>query len=179
MPLTPLSGLLYEREQFIVLSKCHPTPGKLVNTMSAKSAMALWDCRPFMVKPNLMRRVSRYQNSMSIYYVLPWFLGLRYRTQRRLYLLGYSWCIRRQRRPPRKMVLPFVHGFIFRSLTYLFIRFKRTGNRDKIFLATKFGITSNGPNGKPEYVRSSFEKSLKRLGVENVDLYYFHVCTAL
>jgi len=52
--------------------------------------------------------------------------------------------------------------------------FKRTGNRDKIFLATKFGITPEGTNGTPEYVRSAFEKSLKRLGVEIVDLYYLH-----
>jgi len=54
-------------------------------------------------------------------------------------------------------------------------RFKRTGNRNKIFLATKFGIIKNGVNGKPEYVRASAEKSLKRLGVEAIDLYYLHV----
>ncbi|KAJ3504301.1 hypothetical protein NLJ89_g8004 [Agrocybe chaxingu] len=52
--------------------------------------------------------------------------------------------------------------------------FKRTGKRDQIFLATKFGFTPTFPNGKPEYVKSSCEKSLKRLGVETIDLYYIH-----
>ncbi|HJW15734.1 MAG TPA: aldo/keto reductase [Flavisolibacter sp.] len=48
-------------------------------------------------------------------------------------------------------------------------------------LATKFGIvrdpndpTRRGVNGKPEYVRSSCENSLKRLDVEVIDLYYLH-----
>ncbi|KAL0954802.1 hypothetical protein HGRIS_003749 [Hohenbuehelia grisea] len=55
--------------------------------------------------------------------------------------------------------------------------FKRTGKRSEIFLATKFGIGS--PSGKPidgdpEYVKAAFEKSLKRLGVDSVDLYYLH-----
>jgi aryl-alcohol dehydrogenase-like predicted oxidoreductase len=55
------------------------------------------------------------------------------------------------------------------------------GRRDKIFLATKFGIVrdkanpaARGVNGKPEYVRASCEASLKRLGVETIDLYYQH-----
>ena len=53
--------------------------------------------------------------------------------------------------------------------------------RDKITLATKFGIvrdpndpTKRGINGKPEYVRSSCEGSLKRLNVDHIDLYYLH-----
>jgi aryl-alcohol dehydrogenase-like predicted oxidoreductase len=53
--------------------------------------------------------------------------------------------------------------------------------RDKVFLATKFAVVrdKNNPNlrgvsGKPEYVRSSCEASLKRLGVETIDLYYQH-----
>ncbi|KAI0063909.1 Aldo/keto reductase [Artomyces pyxidatus] len=55
--------------------------------------------------------------------------------------------------------------------------FKRTGKRDQIFLATKFG--SRPPSGKlvdgsPEYVRQAFDKSVKRLGVEKIDLYYLH-----
>ncbi len=57
-------------------------------------------------------------------------------------------------------------------------RFKRTGKRDEIFLATKFGLRSSPTrliNGDPEYVKASIEKSLKRLGVDYVDLYYFHV----
>jgi aryl-alcohol dehydrogenase-like predicted oxidoreductase len=52
--------------------------------------------------------------------------------------------------------------------------------RKKVFLATKFGILrSEDPNyrgvsGRPEYVRKSFEASVKRLGVDVVDLYYQH-----
>ncbi|KAJ7489041.1 NADP-dependent oxidoreductase domain-containing protein [Mycena latifolia] len=56
--------------------------------------------------------------------------------------------------------------------------FKRTGKRDEIFLATKFGFLGpSGPrliNGTPEYARLCIEKSLKRLGVECIDLYYLH-----
>src|SRR5260370_13811585 len=55
------------------------------------------------------------------------------------------------------------------------------GKRDKVVLATKFGIVrdlnnpkSRGVNGKPEYVRSACEASLKRLSVEHIDLYYHH-----
>lgn len=52
--------------------------------------------------------------------------------------------------------------------------------RDEVVLATKFGIMRDpgggflGINGKPEYVRSSCEASLKRLGVDHIDLYYQH-----
>ena len=53
-------------------------------------------------------------------------------------------------------------------------RFKRTGKRNDIFLATKFGITPNGPNGTPEYARKSIQRSLDRLGIDHVDLYYLH-----
>ncbi|MDB5356339.1 MAG: aldo/keto reductase [Phycisphaerales bacterium] len=55
------------------------------------------------------------------------------------------------------------------------------GRRDKVVIATKFGIvrdpsdpTKRGFNGRPEYVRSSCEGSLKRLGVTTIDLYYQH-----
>ena len=55
------------------------------------------------------------------------------------------------------------------------------GKRDKIVLATKFGIvrdpsnpSARGVNGKPDYVRKSCEASLRRLGVETIDLYYQH-----
>lgn len=57
--------------------------------------------------------------------------------------------------------------------------FKRTGKRDEIFLATKFGNTL-GPDrtmkirSDPEYVKEACEKSLKRLGIETIDLYYCH-----
>ncbi|KAF8641811.1 hypothetical protein AX16_009792 [Volvariella volvacea WC 439] len=52
--------------------------------------------------------------------------------------------------------------------------FKRTGKRNEIFLATKFGITPQGPRGDPAYARECLETSLKRLGVDYVDLYYIH-----
>ena len=55
------------------------------------------------------------------------------------------------------------------------------GKRDRIVLATKFGIVRDpanpqvrGVSGKPDYVRSSCEASLRRLGVEHIDLYYQH-----
>lgn len=55
------------------------------------------------------------------------------------------------------------------------------GRRDKVFLATKFGIMRDpadpsvrGFNGRPEYVRKSCEASLMRLGVDHIDLYYLH-----
>ncbi|HEV3308524.1 MAG TPA: aldo/keto reductase [Candidatus Sulfotelmatobacter sp.] len=55
------------------------------------------------------------------------------------------------------------------------------GKRDKIVLATKFGIvrdpanpSARGVNGKPDYVRRACEASLKRLGVDTIDLYYQH-----
>jgi aryl-alcohol dehydrogenase-like predicted oxidoreductase len=55
------------------------------------------------------------------------------------------------------------------------------GRRDKIVLATKFGIVrdpndpnTRGINGKPEYVRQACEASLRRLGVDTIDLYYRH-----
>ena len=53
--------------------------------------------------------------------------------------------------------------------------------RDEVFLATKFGIVRDpndprkrGVNGRPEYVRASCDASLKRLGVDHIDLYYQH-----
>lgn len=53
--------------------------------------------------------------------------------------------------------------------------------REKVFLATKFAIVRDrsnpqvrGVSGKPEYVRACCEASLKRLGVEVIDLYYQH-----
>ncbi|MCX5856704.1 MAG: aldo/keto reductase [Deltaproteobacteria bacterium] len=54
------------------------------------------------------------------------------------------------------------------------------GKRQAVFLATKFGIVrSADPNfrgvcGRPEYVRSACEASLRRLGVDEIDLYYQH-----
>ncbi len=55
------------------------------------------------------------------------------------------------------------------------------GKRDRVIIATKFGNvrdpndpTKRGINGRPEYVRQACEGSLKRLGVETIDLYYQH-----
>jgi aryl-alcohol dehydrogenase-like predicted oxidoreductase len=52
--------------------------------------------------------------------------------------------------------------------------------REKVTIATKFGIVHSkdgqltGVNGKPEYVKQACEASLKRLGIETIDLYYAH-----
>ncbi|CAN5308097.1 aldo/keto reductase [soil metagenome] len=55
------------------------------------------------------------------------------------------------------------------------------GRRDEVFIATKFGIardladpTARGINGRTDYVKSACDASLKRLGVECIDLYYQH-----
>jgi aryl-alcohol dehydrogenase-like predicted oxidoreductase len=55
------------------------------------------------------------------------------------------------------------------------------GRREQVFLATKFGIvrdasdpTKRGISGRPEYVHASCDNSLKRLGVDHIDLYYQH-----
>jgi aryl-alcohol dehydrogenase-like predicted oxidoreductase len=53
--------------------------------------------------------------------------------------------------------------------------------RDKVVLATKFGIVRDpktgahgGVNGNPDYVKSACDASLKRLGIDTIDLYYQH-----
>jgi aryl-alcohol dehydrogenase-like predicted oxidoreductase len=52
--------------------------------------------------------------------------------------------------------------------------------REKVVLATKFGVMRSenreflGINGQPEYVRSACDASLKRLGIDHIDLYYQH-----
>ena len=55
------------------------------------------------------------------------------------------------------------------------------GRRNDAFIATKFGIirdpndpAKRGINGRPEYVKSSVNGSLKRLGIDTIDLYYQH-----
>src|SRR5947207_9736429 len=53
------------------------------------------------------------------------------------------------------------------------------GRRDKVVLATKFGNLRKpdgtpGVNGKPEYVPQACDASLRRLGVDTIDLYYQH-----
>ncbi len=56
-----------------------------------------------------------------------------------------------------------------------------TGRRDEAVIATKFGIvrdpddpSKRATNGRPEYVRSSCDGSLTRLGIDHIDLYYQH-----
>ncbi|MBZ9713544.1 aldo/keto reductase [Deinococcus multiflagellatus] len=55
------------------------------------------------------------------------------------------------------------------------------GKRDRVVLATKFGIVADPSapggrrvNGRPEYVRQAAEASLKRLQTDHIDLYYLH-----
>jgi aryl-alcohol dehydrogenase-like predicted oxidoreductase len=54
------------------------------------------------------------------------------------------------------------------------------GRRDQVILATKFGNVRDdsgrwvGVNGRPEYVRSCCDASLRRLGLDTIDLYYQH-----
>jgi aryl-alcohol dehydrogenase-like predicted oxidoreductase len=55
------------------------------------------------------------------------------------------------------------------------------GRRNRFFVATKFGIVrdpdnplARGVSGSPAYVRKSVEGSLRRLGIETIDLYYQH-----
>jgi aryl-alcohol dehydrogenase-like predicted oxidoreductase len=54
------------------------------------------------------------------------------------------------------------------------------GRRDQVIIATKFGHESAedgtflGINGRPDYVRRACDASLKRLGVDHIDLYYQH-----
>jgi aryl-alcohol dehydrogenase-like predicted oxidoreductase len=53
------------------------------------------------------------------------------------------------------------------------------GRRAKVVLATKFGQVqqpggANGVNGRPEYVKAACEASLKRLGLDEIDVYFQH-----
>ena len=53
------------------------------------------------------------------------------------------------------------------------------GRRDRVVIASKFGQTrqpggANGVDGRPEYIQQACEASLKRLGVDVIDLYYQH-----
>jgi len=54
------------------------------------------------------------------------------------------------------------------------------GRREQVFLATKFGLVrsedpnTRGVNGRPDYVRQAVDGSLRRLGIEQIDLYYQH-----
>lgn len=54
------------------------------------------------------------------------------------------------------------------------------GRRDQAFVSTKFGVVRGsggsfeGIDGRPEYVRRQAEASLRRLGIDTIDLYYQH-----
>jgi aryl-alcohol dehydrogenase-like predicted oxidoreductase len=55
------------------------------------------------------------------------------------------------------------------------------GRRDQFVIATKFGIvfdpndpTKRSINGRPEYVKQAVDASLRRLGIDTIDLYYQH-----
>ena len=80
-----------------------------------------------------------------------------------------------RQREPQTFVLLMV--LLFPSTLWLH-RFKKTGKRDEIFIATKFGLAHGEPDrfvkADPEYVHEAFNKSLSRLGVDHVDLYYLH-----
>lgn len=56
--------------------------------------------------------------------------------------------------------------------------FKKTGKRSDVFLATKFALDYTDGiqtvRTDPEYVKLACDKSLKRLGIETIDLYYCH-----
>jgi aryl-alcohol dehydrogenase-like predicted oxidoreductase len=82
--------------------------------------------------------------------------------------------------------LEFGKNFLDTSDTYgpqtneLLIAKAIKGRREKFVIATKFGIVRGpGPNdrsinGRPEYVRQACDASLKRLGIDTIDLYYQH-----
>lgn len=58
--------------------------------------------------------------------------------------------------------------------------FKRSGKRDEVCLCTKFSLQRQ-PDGKhtfrsdPDFVKESCDKSLERMGVNTIDLYYCHM----
>lgn len=58
------------------------------------------------------------------------------------------------------------------------IRRALLGRHEEVQIATKFGLAYDDPtrvvDGRPEYVKRSCEGSLRRLGVETIDLYYLH-----
>ncbi|KAF2165741.1 hypothetical protein M409DRAFT_67094 [Zasmidium cellare ATCC 36951] len=63
------------------------------------------------------------------------------------------------------------------SETVLGNYFARTGTRDKIFLATKFGFEKgsiNNINSSAEYLKQACDESLKSLQTDYIDLYYMH-----
>ena len=79
------------------------------------------------------------------------------------------------------MVGPYLHTPSLARLSKKVLthvpRFKRTGKRNEIFVATKFGAGSSSGktvDGSPAYVKEACQKSLEKLGVDQIDLYYAH-----
>jgi aryl-alcohol dehydrogenase-like predicted oxidoreductase len=78
------------------------------------------------------------------------------------------------------LTLPFCFPWYSRAHAHKHVpRFKRTGKRNEIFVATKIGAGS--PSGKiidcsPAYVKQACHNSLKKLGVDYIDLLYAHRC---
>jgi aryl-alcohol dehydrogenase-like predicted oxidoreductase len=63
-----------------------------------------------------------------------------------------------------------------RSEEFLGRALAKAGRRDDVVIATKFGAAlGEGGGGRPEYVRSAAEASLRRLGTDRIDLYQQHV----
>ena len=72
---------------------------------------------------------------------------------------------------------PLISPALFPPAIWLH-RFKKTGKRNEIFLATKFGFAHGDPSkvirADPEHVHEALNRSLSKLGVDYVDLYYAH-----
>lgn len=73
----------------------------------------------------------------------------------------------------------FFHWILTENNSKLFLQALKQFPREKVQVATKFGIAGMGPTsmivkGTPEYVRACCEASLKRLDTEYIDLYYQH-----
>ncbi|XP_058203838.1 probable aldo-keto reductase 2 [Rhododendron vialii] len=91
---------------------------------------------------------------------------------------------------PEQDMIELVHHAVSSGVTFLdtsdvygdnelvLAKALKGGWREKVQLATKFGITKKDgaiiPRGEPEYVREACERSLKRLEVDYIDLYYQH-----
>lgn len=77
------------------------------------------------------------------------------------------------------MVCWFCHFRHLHEYLSWYIRLQRTGKRDEIFLASKFGVTFDPETGVTsrgdrEYVKEAADRALKTLGVDTIDLYYLH-----
>ena len=57
--------------------------------------------------------------------------------------------------------------------------FKKSGKRDEVFVATKFGLSRENPrnpqNSSAKYCKENCDRSLGLLGIDSIDLYYLHM----